>query len=89
MSKRYDDPIEVEVKAESTGEPLAFRWRGRRYGVDRLLKYYREVADGWDAQRMRKLECFCVEAEGGTYELRHEHSPGHKNDNWKLFRVWD
>ena len=41
MSKRYDEPIEVEGM-EADGllglGPVAFSWRGRRYAVGRLLK---------------------------------------------------
>ncbi|MGH2773130.1 MAG: DUF6504 family protein [Actinomycetota bacterium] len=88
MSKRYNHPIEVEVKQTPPGEPAAFRWRGRRYAVDRLLNRHLEVTKGWDRQNMKDLEYFCVEAEGGTFELARERLPQEKS-KWKLFRVWD
>lgn len=93
MTKRYDEPIEVEVGGRLGGEPVAFRWRGRRYAVKRLLKYWREAGQGWDPGRRRDHECFRVEAEGGTYDLRFDRlvgrAPHAGKQSWRLLRVWD
>lgn len=92
MSKRYDEPIEVEV-IEAEGlrgmGPVAFSWRGRRYAVGRLLKYWREAGGAWDPERARDHECFRVEAEGGTYDLRLDRLAGRGRPRWRLARVWD
>src|SRR5437899_10505803 len=98
MTKRYDDPIEVELEEDHLEglSPVAFWWRGRRYAVEGLLKYWREAGEGWDPQRARDQECFRVEAEGGVYDLRFDRLPGSDNsdkgrtaERWRLARVWD
>ena len=87
MTKRYDDPIEVELAAES--HPSSFIWRGRRYAVERLLKHWRVAGEAWDPDKKHDLECFRVEAAGGTYELRLDRLAGRKQPQWRLARVWD
>ncbi len=74
MSKRYNESIDVEVEglAASALKPTAFSWRGRRYSVQRLLKYWREAGEAWDPERVKDHEMFRVEADGGTYDLRHD-----------------
>jgi hypothetical protein len=98
VTKRYDDPIEVEVGNTQVEEvedcqpqltPSAFSWRGRRYAVAVVLKYWREAGEGWDPQRARDHECFRVEAEGGVYDLRFDRTAGPKAQHWRLARVWD
>jgi Family of unknown function (DUF6504) len=54
VTKRYDDPI--EVTAESSGAPLAFRWKGRRYAVDQRLEAWREGGEWWDGHDRRDRE---------------------------------
>ncbi|MCA1838960.1 MAG: DUF6504 family protein [Actinomycetota bacterium] len=90
MSKKYDEPIEVEVSAQQAlaTKPVAFSWRGHRYTVNRLLKYWREAGEGWDPERVRDHECFRVESEGGTYDLRLDRLAS-RNPRWRLLRVWD
>jgi hypothetical protein len=85
VSRRYEDPIEVEVNGTN---PTAFSWRGRRYPVQRLLKYWRERGEAWDPQRSKDNEFFRVEAEGGTYDLVLDRLAGRKR-RWRLARVWD
>jgi hypothetical protein len=117
MSKRYDEPIEVEIEtgkadglreATDTGEayPLgptlvAFRWRGRRYRIDRLLKYWRLAKESQAPERFE--EYFRVEAEGGIYDLRLDRAPPPdpakaehpamkgrvEQPRWRLVKVWD
>ncbi|HMC09287.1 MAG TPA: DUF6504 family protein [Actinomycetota bacterium] len=95
MTKRYDDPIEVELEEDHLEglRPVAFWWRGRRYAVEGLLKYWREAGEGWDPQRARDHECFRVEAEGGVYDLRFDRLAGSDKggtaERWRLARVWD
>lgn len=47
MSKRYDEPADVEVDAEAGIE--AFWWRGRRYRVRRVLSRWREAGGWWES----------------------------------------
>jgi len=95
VTKRYEESIEVEMGASTALGPVAFLWRGRRYCVNRLLKYWREAGEGWDPQRAKDHECYRVEAEGGTYDLRFDRLSGQKKSSskdvvrWKLARVWD
>lgn len=46
MTKRYDEPIEVTSDPFDPTAPLAFRWRGTLYEIDRRLSSWREAA-GW------------------------------------------
>lgn len=95
VSKKYDEPIEVETAvvlregASLPGQPVAFRWRGRRYSVHRLLKYWREAGEAWDPERAKDHECYRVEADGGTYDLRLDRLAGRSRPTWRLARVWD
>ncbi|MEO7802953.1 MAG: DUF6504 family protein [Actinomycetota bacterium] len=100
MSKKYNEAIYVEMAGvEVAGgalQPVSFAWRGRHYSIQRLLKYWREAGEAWDPERIRDHEIFRVEADGGTYDLRHDRTknskpqasvaPGH---SWLLIRVWD
>ena len=45
MTKRYDEPIEVTSDPFDGGAPLAFRWRGRLYEIDRRLSSWREAGE--------------------------------------------
>lgn len=44
MTKRYDEPIEVTSDPFDPDAPIAFRWRGRLYEIDRSLSTWREAA---------------------------------------------
>ncbi|MGI8427609.1 MAG: DUF6504 family protein [Actinomycetota bacterium] len=91
LTKRYDEPIEVEVGGRLGAEPVAFCWRGRRYSVNRLIKYWREAGQNWDPEKSKDHECFRVEAEGGTYDLRFDRSGRGAASpvRWRLSRIWD
>ena len=86
MTKRYDEPIEV---ATADRAPVWFSWRGRCYTVQRLLKHWRESTGSWDPARAADHDCFRVEAEGGTYELRLDRRAEAEQPAWRLARVWD
>lgn len=47
MSKRYDEPADVELNSDAGIE--AFWWRGRRYRVRRVLTRWREAGGWWDS----------------------------------------
>jgi hypothetical protein len=96
MSKRYEDPIDVEAP-EGTLE--AFWWRGKRYSVRQVLCRWRE-AGGWenggdstkpwlagDAHEIWRIDAQPATngLAPGTYELSHDLRGG----GWTLFRVWD
>lgn len=92
MSKRYDEPIEVETGGPPKaphGAPRAFRWRGRQYAVSQVLKHWRETNEAWDPERAKESDLFRVEAEGGTYDLRFDRLAGREQAQWRLARVWD
>lgn len=46
MSKRYEEPAEVEAPE---GDLEAFWWRGRRYHVRQVLCRWREAGDWWSS----------------------------------------
>jgi len=89
VSKRYDEGVEVEL-GEGPGswapQPMEFRWRGRRYPVQRLLKYWREAGEAWDRNEAKDHEFYRVESQGGVYDLRRDRT---EKGEWKLKRVWD
>jgi hypothetical protein len=97
MSKRYEEPAEVEAPE---GAIEAFWWRDRRYHVRQVLCRWRESSGWWDAPgdtaqpwaRGDAREIWRVDAKpemngspAGTYELCHDLRRG----TWSLFRVWD
>ncbi|HEY8199739.1 MAG TPA: DUF6504 family protein [Actinomycetota bacterium] len=86
MTKRYDEPIEV---AMADHRPVSFSWRGRHYVVQRLLNHWRESTCTWDPERAADHDCFRVEADGGTYELRLDRRAPLERPAWHLARVWD
>jgi hypothetical protein len=47
VTKRYDEPIEVTSDPFDDAAPLAFRWRGRLYEIDRRLSSWREAGEWW------------------------------------------
>jgi hypothetical protein len=47
VTKRYDEPIEVTSDPFDPNAPLAFRWRGRLYEIDRRLSSWREAGEWW------------------------------------------
>ena len=49
MTKRYDEPIEVDPDPVEADAPLAFRWRGRRYDIDQRMASWREGAEWWSS----------------------------------------
>jgi uncharacterized protein DUF6504 len=46
MSKRYEEPTEVEAPE---GSVEAFWWRGRRYHVRQVLSRWREAGGWWSS----------------------------------------
>ena len=86
VTKRYDEAIEV---AAVDRRPVSFSWRGRCYVVQRLLKHWRESTCTWDPEQAADHDCFRVEADGGTYELRLDRRATLGRPAWYLARVWD
>lgn len=96
MSKRYEEPIDVEAPE---GSLEAFWWRGRQYRVRQVLCRWREAGGWWeetsqngdkpwasgDAREIVRLEAQNGTARSGTYELCRDLRTG----VWTLFRVWD
>src|SRR5258708_26606361 len=68
MTTRYNVPIEVEVaNGQAHHTPHAFSWRGRRYAVAGVLKYWREAGGGLGPPRGRGPARFPGWAEGGGF----------------------
>lgn len=84
MSKKLDEAIKVELEGDV---PKGFEWRGSRYAVDRLIKYWREAGGDWDPEVHMDHECYRVESGGGMYDLRRDLTG--KQPPWRLLRVWD
>jgi hypothetical protein len=98
MSKRYEEPAEVEAPE---GAVEAFWWRGRRYAVRQVLCRWREAGGWWeptgdlakpwahgDAREIWRVDAVPEPGAGspaGTYELCRDLRRG----TWSLFRVWD
>jgi len=98
MSKRYEEPAEVEAPE---GAIEAFWWRGKRYYVRQVLCRWREASGWWEPAdgdtsqpwaRGEACEIWRVDAQpetnglpAGTYELSHDLRRG----TWSLLRIWD
>lgn len=97
MSKRYEEPAEVEAPE---GSIEAFWWRDRRYYVRQVLCRWRESSGWWEPSgdtaqpwaRGDAREIWRVDARpemngspSGTYELCHDLRRG----TWSMSRVWD
>ena len=90
MSKRYAEPIEIEATA---GSLIAFRWRGRRYPVRRVVCRWREAGGWWTTTAATDRpwlagdarEIVRVDAASGTYEIARDLRSG----AWTLSRVLD
>lgn len=94
MSKRYEEPIEVEAPV---GPPEAFRWRGRRYRVRQVLCRWREAGGWWatcarsdkpwlagDTREIVRLDA-TLGSSAGAYEIARDLRTG----AWALLRVLD
>ena len=97
MSKRYEEPIDVEA---TDGSVEAFSWRGKRYKVRRVLGRWREAGGWWhadddadrpwlsgDAREIVRIDAISVTSGrgSGTYEIARDL----RNGSWTLFRVLD
>jgi len=81
VSKRYDEPVEVERDA---GMPAAFVWRRGRHEVADVIGRWRIEGRWWEDGRDR--EYWRVEAKGGAvFDLYHDRRGG----SWHLERIWD
>ena len=93
MTKRYREVLET-VELGAAG-PAAFRWRGQRYQVTRVLGHWREDPGWWRrpdgrAVRIEQSDLWRVEARNGVptpgiYELVRKGG----SSEWHLDRVWD
>jgi Family of unknown function (DUF6504) len=48
VTKRYDEPIEVDQDPIDADAPVAFSWRGRRFDIDQRLASWREAGQWWE-----------------------------------------
>ena len=101
MTKRYDEPIEVTSDPFEVGAPIAFRWRGRLYEIDRSLTSWREARmNGTRRDReyhrvqARPAGLYAggdidadgfMDSVGAVYDVYRDRAA----DVWKLARVWD
>ena len=94
MTKRYREQLEDVELAPDGVTPAGFRWRGRRYRVERVLGHWREDPGWWrrpdgEPIRIEQADLWRVEAHNGVpghgvYELVRRGGAG-----WRLERVWD
>ena len=96
MSRRYRSES-IEVVAGESGEPAAFRWRGRRYAVQAIVASWVEAlpwwagetqADGASGQRhVWRVEAVPRTGTAGVYDLYR--IPQGRGWRWGLERVID
>jgi uncharacterized protein DUF6504 len=97
MSKRYEEPIDVEAP---NGSVETFWWRGKGYRVRHVLCRWREAGGWWasdddadrpwlhgDAREIVRIDAIPITSgrAPGTYEIARDLRSG----AWTLFRVWD
>jgi hypothetical protein len=71
--------VEVQVRRDGTARPVAFSWRGHRYGVESWGRESRENSDGGT------LHCYLVQTAGFvTWELCQDVDTA----QWILVRRW-
>jgi hypothetical protein len=81
VSKRYDEPVTVDVDA---GMPSSFVRNGRAHRVTDVIGRWRIEGRWWEDGRDR--EYWRVEASGGAvWDLYHDR----RTDRWFLERLWD
>ena len=105
MTKRYDEPIQVDPDPFDPAAPRAFTWRGHSYEVDQRLGNWREAGEWWNGAAAREREYYRVLARRSgalaTGELDSDGfmaaPPGAVYDvyrdrlkgDWRIARVWD
>jgi hypothetical protein len=95
VSKRYLEVLdEVETNEEDTATPASFRWRGRRYRVVRVIGHWREDPGWWrrpDGEPVQILQSdlWRVEARNGRPASQGIYELVHRDDEWRLDKVWD
>lgn len=95
MSKRYREVLdEVETNEEDTPAPASFRWRGRRYRVVRVIGHWREDPGWWrrpdgEPVRIVQSDLWRVEARNGSLSSQGIYELVHRDDEWRLDKVWD
>jgi hypothetical protein len=84
------EEVDIEI-SESDGAPASFIWRGRTYGVDRVLKMWHDwgfplgLPPKRQAWRMRRhRNHYLVSSGNETFELYRDRA---KNDCWILLEV--
>lgn len=97
MSKRYEEPIDVETTG---GSVEAFSWRGKRYRIRQVLGRWREAGGWWssdddadrpwlsgDAREIIRIDAIPITSgrAHGTYEI----ACNLRSGAWTLFRVLD
>ena len=101
VTKRYDEPIDVTSDPFEPGAPIAFRWRGRHYEIDRSLsswletrmngtrrdrEYHRLLARPAGVYATGDLDADgSMCSVGAVYDVYRDRVAG----AWKLARVWD
>lgn len=85
MSKRYNEPIELQLAADQ--RPQAFIWRGRRYQIKQIVKHWTSNEAWWQksAPRLHAVVNAQYRGEWGLYELFYEMQHG----RWFLRSIYD
>ena len=91
MSRRYRSES-IAVQEDESGEPAAFRWRGRRYAVGAIVASWVEALPWWIDRGCGQRHVWRVEAAPrtgttGVYDLYRISLGQHRH--WGLARVID
>ena len=94
MSKRYREVLDQVETSDESLTPASFRWRGRRYRVERVIGHWREDAGWWrrpdgEPVRITQSDLWRVEARNGAPRSHGVYELVHRDDEWRLDRVWD
>lgn len=86
MSKRYNDPIDLRVSAAK--QPETFRWRGRQYQIEAIIRRWTVSGQWWRQQSVQRLHAVVAakyHGQLGQYELVYE--TGQRQ--WYLRSIYD
>lgn len=77
---------EIEVCLErKPGPPTSFVWRGTDYGIERVIRAWRQLDFQSPWWRRRHRDYYIVQINSGeTFELYHHRGPG--RTQWVLYR---
>ena len=102
MSRRTRSGWPLRVEVDGTGEPVCFRWRGRRYQVRAVHAHWVEAGAWWSERSLRpsqslgssagwmsaRRDIWRVEASASTGQVG-AYDLQLSADEWRLLQVMD